>query len=114
MDALIAQAVQPQSKRIAIKAEVETLESGAFEMWVMQKNEEMTNLCQDPPPLQPEPEPSCKELFHWYFQSLLTSRKLRFTDVFFPGKTQHAVLTARAGCGGMVLFKRISPAVQML
>lgn len=40
MDAQIAQAVQAQLKKIGVKAEVETLESGAFVKWAMQKKED--------------------------------------------------------------------------
>ena len=53
----------------------------------------------------------CKELIHWYFLFLPTSRILLSWGDYFPGPIQVPVLIARPSCGGMVLCLPILPAV---
>lgn len=57
---------------------------------------------------------SCKELIHWYFLFLLTSRILHGMDGFSPGRSRVVVHIATPVCGGTVLLLPIFPVVQTL
>lgn len=67
------------------------------------------DLCRDPSLPPSGSSSSCKELIHWYFLFLLTSRILLGMDDFFPGKSRVVVHIATPACGGTVLLSPIFP-----
>ena len=63
----------------------------------------MMDLGKDPPSPPSRIQPSCKELFHWYFLFVFRSRKLRVLAVSLTGRSRRVVRNVMVNCGDMAL-----------